>query len=232
MSIAFSFTPPSSHSYSHSHSSPTNKSISSFPFSSTSLRLRFTPTPSPSFRINRRRDLPFVLHSTDAGGGGGSFGGHGGSGGGGGGGEDNDGHGGNSGNKDALMILANAGRSLESVPSDLAAAIKDGKIPASVVSRFLELEKSPFLRWLLQFAGFKERLLADDLFLAKVGFECGVGVFTKVSFSLFSISLSFCYRNSLVIKVKHGETLKTRCFIPIEGLNSIRPVWIDLFRFI
>lgn len=78
-------------------------------------------------------------------------------------------------------MVAEAGRSLESVPADLAAAIKAGKIPASVVTRFLELEKSPFFRWLLQFTGFRERLLADDLFLAKVAMECGVGVFTKVS---------------------------------------------------
>ena len=83
------------------------------------------------------------------------------------------------------MVLAEAGRALESLPRDLAAAIEDGKIPASLVSRFLELEKSPFLRWLLQFDGFKERLLADDLFLAKVGMECGVGVFTKVAVFLF-----------------------------------------------
>ena len=83
------------------------------------------------------------------------------------------------------MVLAEAGRSLESVPADLAAAIKDGRIPASVVSRFLELEKSPFFRWLLQFGGFKERLLADDLFLAKVAMECGVGIFTKVCVFFF-----------------------------------------------
>ncbi|PWA51844.1 structural maintenance of chromosomes protein 5 [Artemisia annua] len=44
---------------------------------------------------------------------------------------------------------------------------------------YLELEKSAVIRWLLQFSGFKERLLADDLFLTKVGIECGVGIFTK-----------------------------------------------------
>ncbi|KAF7833702.1 protein RETICULATA-RELATED 4, chloroplastic-like [Senna tora] len=79
------------------------------------------------------------------------------------------------------MVLVEAGRSLESLPSDLAKAIKDGRIPASVVSRFLELEKNAFFRWLLQFGGFKERLLADDLFLFKVFMECGVGVFTKTA---------------------------------------------------
>ncbi|XP_057456776.1 protein RETICULATA-RELATED 4, chloroplastic-like isoform X2 [Lotus japonicus] len=176
MSIAFCFTPPSSSfsSYSCSYSS-SNKPLPPLSLSSLRLRLRLTPSPLSSLHQHRRRraDLPFVLHSTaGGGGGGGSFGGHGGGGG--------DGDSGNDGKRDAIMVLAEAGRSLESVPSDLAAAIKEGKIPASVVSRFLELEKSPLFRWLLQFTGFKERLLADDLFLAKIGMECGVGVFTKV----------------------------------------------------
>ncbi|XP_008227354.2 PREDICTED: protein RETICULATA-RELATED 4, chloroplastic [Prunus mume] len=33
----------------------------------------------------------------------------------------------------------------------------------------------------MQFAGFRERLLADDLFFAKVFMECGVGLFTKTA---------------------------------------------------
>lgn len=69
---------------------------------------------------------------------------------------------------------------METLPKDLEAAIQAGKVPGSVVERFLELEKSAIFRWLLQFGGFKERLLADDLFLAKVSMECGVGIFTKV----------------------------------------------------
>lgn len=79
-------------------------------------------------------------------------------------------------------MLAESKRALETLPNDLAAAIQAGRIPGAVVSRFLELEKSGFFRWLLNFGGFKERLLADDLFLAKVGIECGVGIFTKVIF--------------------------------------------------
>jgi hypothetical protein len=79
-----------------------------------------------------------------------------------------------------MMVLAEAKRSVESLPQDLAAAIRAGRIPGAVVSRFFELENSRFLRWLMQFDGFRERLLADDLFLAKVGMECGVGMFTKV----------------------------------------------------
>eukprot|EP00268_Persea_americana_P054097 TRINITY_DN616_c1_g1_i1.p1 TRINITY_DN616_c1_g1~~TRINITY_DN616_c1_g1_i1.p1 ORF type:complete len:310 (-),score=68.10 TRINITY_DN616_c1_g1_i1:950-1741(-) len=60
-------------------------------------------------------------------------------------------------------------------------AIENGRVPGLIVHRFVELERSPFLRWLMQFGGFKERLLADDLFLAKVAIECGVGVFTKTA---------------------------------------------------
>lgn len=69
---------------------------------------------------------------------------------------------------------------MDSLPKDLKAAIEDGRIPGSIVLRYFELEKSPLMAWLLRFGGFKERLLADDLFLAKVGMECGVGIFTKV----------------------------------------------------
>ncbi|KAI3791920.1 hypothetical protein L2E82_05786 [Cichorium intybus] len=111
-----------------------------------------------------------IGNGNSSGGGGGGDGGHGGS-----------GSGGDGNEKDALLVLAQVGRSLDSIPKDLAAAIASGKIPGSVVQRFLELEKSPFLRWLLQFGGFKERLLADDLFLTKVGIECGVGMFTKTA---------------------------------------------------
>ncbi|KAL9273437.1 RETICULATA-RELATED 4, chloroplastic-like protein [Drosera capensis] len=80
-----------------------------------------------------------------------------------------------------MLVLSQMGRSLESLPSDLAAAVKEGRIPAKIVMRYVELEKPPEFRWLLQFGGFRERLLADHLFLAKLGMECGVGIFTKNS---------------------------------------------------
>lgn len=79
------------------------------------------------------------------------------------------------------MALTEIGRSLETFPTDLAAAIEEGKIPVDIVRRYLQLEKSPLFRWLLQFGGFRDRLLADDLFLAKLAMECGVGVFTKTA---------------------------------------------------
>lgn len=135
--------------------------------------------------LNSRRQL-FLVSSS--GGGGGADGGNSSSHGGGGGGGDDHGNKGDSDNAgdknraEALLVLAEAGRSLECLPKDLAAAIEAGRIPGSVVTKFLELQKSALFRWLMQFGGFKERLLADDLFLAKVAMECGVGVFTKVFF--------------------------------------------------
>ncbi|XP_066363198.1 protein RETICULATA-RELATED 4, chloroplastic-like [Miscanthus floridulus] len=107
-------------------------------------------------------------------------------GGGGGGGGDGDGDGDGSDDasvnrREALFVLAQLGRKLESLPADLAAAVEGGRIPGEIVRRFVDLEASPVFRWLLQFGGFKERLLADDLFLTKVAIECGVGIFTKTA---------------------------------------------------
>ncbi|KAM1139573.1 hypothetical protein FF1_039706 [Malus domestica] len=76
---------------------------------------------------------------------------------------------------EALAAMVEAGRLSESLSKDLAAAIKAGRVRGLIVKRFFELEKSAVFRWLLGFDGFKERLLADDLFLTKVGIECGVG---------------------------------------------------------
>ncbi|XP_042473233.1 protein RETICULATA-RELATED 4, chloroplastic-like [Zingiber officinale] len=107
-------------------------------------------------------------------------GGNGGSGGGGGDGGES-GESGNNNRSESLLALAKAERALESLPKDLAAAIENGRIPGLIVQRFLELERSSVFRWLLQFGGFKERLLADDLFLAKLAMECGVGIFAKTA---------------------------------------------------
>eukprot|EP00252_Welwitschia_mirabilis_P007815 TRINITY_DN1952_c0_g1_i1.p1 TRINITY_DN1952_c0_g1~~TRINITY_DN1952_c0_g1_i1.p1 ORF type:complete len:390 (+),score=63.29 TRINITY_DN1952_c0_g1_i1:529-1698(+) len=79
----------------------------------------------------------------------------------------------------ALRALGNP-----SLPSDLAQAVRKGRIPAAVVQRYFELKKSVLMRWLMKFPGFNERLLADDLFLAKLAMECGVGIFTKTAAEL------------------------------------------------
>lgn len=111
-------------------------------------------------------------------------------GGGGGDGGGNDGYGASGGSDseknriEALIALASLGKSLADIPVDLATAVQQGRIPASIVNRFFELQTNPFFRWLMQFGGFKERLLADDLFLTKVAIECGVGIFTKTAAEL------------------------------------------------
>jgi hypothetical protein len=86
--------------------------------------------------------------------------------------------------EEAMLVLAEAGKSLESFPADLAIAVKAGRVPGSIVRRFFELEESVVFRWLLKFGGFKERLLADDMFLTKLVMECVVVIFTKVYFPL------------------------------------------------
>lgn len=114
----------------------------------------------------------------------------------------------NSNKKEALMALAEAGRSMESLPMDLKAAIEDGKIPGSIILKYFELEKTPLFAWLMKFGGFKERLLADDLFLAKVFMECGVGMFTKVPLFFFFCSVSILSCSSYMMVVHSlGKTL-------------------------
>ncbi|KAL5538567.1 hypothetical protein UlMin_043683 [Ulmus minor] len=186
MALAFCFnltsSSPSS-SMSLSNLNPRNPLLSSSSSSLLHLRLSVNPpSPTNSISYRQRQRIPHLIASTGSGNGG--INGHGSSGGGGGGDHGGDGGSDNAGDRnkaEALLLLKEAERSLESLPKDLAAAIESGRIPGLVVTRFLELEKSAFLRWLLQFGGFKERLLADDLFLAKVFMECGVGVFTKTA---------------------------------------------------
>ncbi|GMP87935.1 hypothetical protein CsSME_00040108 [Camellia sinensis var. sinensis] len=149
---------------------------SPLPLTFLSLRTRTTTTTTLTWRTNHNQNRPVLVFSGGGHGGNGSSSGGGGGGGGGGEGEGFEGN-----KKEAILALAEMGRSLDSIPKDLATAIESGKIPGSIVLRYFELEKSPLFRWLLQFGGFKERLLADDLFFAKVAMECGVGIFTKTA---------------------------------------------------
>ncbi|KAK9274135.1 hypothetical protein L1049_018949 [Liquidambar formosana] len=177
MAIATGFTPsnPSLRFPKLNPHRPSPQSSSPIVFRTTTI---FSATSLTRRQPTHRRCLPIVSFSGGDGIDGGSGRKSGGGGGGGGGGDDNAG---DKNKAEAVMALAEIGRSLESLPKDLAAAIESGKIPGSIVFRYAELEKSPFFRWLLQFGGFKERLLADDLFLAKVFMECGVGLFTKTA---------------------------------------------------
>lgn len=98
--------------------------------------------------------------------------------------DEEEGAGGAKNREEALMVLSGLGKTLENLPADLASAIQEGRITGGIVKKFFELQDSKFLGWLLNFAGFKERLLADDLFMTKVGIECGVGIFTKTAAEL------------------------------------------------
>ncbi|GKU88587.1 hypothetical protein SLEP1_g2833 [Rubroshorea leprosula] len=138
-----------------------------------------TPSSLGLTSFSNRGFRPTVVFSTGNGGGFHDGTGGRGGGGGGGGGDDGDDDAASRNRNEAILVLAEVGRSLESLPKDLAAAIQAGRVPGSIVKRYFELEQSPIMRWLLNFGGFKERLLADDLFLVKVAIECGVGIFTK-----------------------------------------------------
>ncbi|KAL4296263.1 hypothetical protein GQ457_12G026260 [Hibiscus cannabinus] len=172
--------------------SPLPKTIPKFTTSSPPRLHLNLPSPSTTTSLRHRQPSPFLTFSILPGGDGGDINhnnNNNNSGGGGGNNDDGKDKGGGGGDenagdknkKEAMMVLAEAGRSVESLPQDLAAAIQAGRIPGSVVERFLGLENSGFMQWLMQFGGFKERLLADDLFLAKVAMECGVGIFTKTA---------------------------------------------------
>ena len=179
VAAATTFSNFSSSHYSLSLPSPNHHKIYSFSLKLNPPPLSYTRTPITAiFRPTHPSFRPSA-----AGGSGGA--GDGGGGGGGGGGDYGDGNGGDERERikvEALRALEEAGRSAESLPEDMAAAVAAGRLPAEIVRRYLELEKSAVFRWLLGFGGFRERLLADDIFLTKVAIECGVGIFTKVLF--------------------------------------------------
>ncbi|KAG6789484.1 hypothetical protein POTOM_005582 [Populus tomentosa] len=174
---AFSLRSPNYHHQHHSNNFATISLCVAIPTSKPSATPLSRTTTTSRFKRFR------TTIAVSSGGGDGGVGG-GGISGGGGGGNDDGGDAGSRNKNEAILALAEVGRSLESLPKDLAAAIEAGRVPGSIVSRYLELEKSAVFRWLLQFGGFKERLLADDLFLTKVAIECGVGIFTKTAAEL------------------------------------------------
>ena len=83
-------------------------------------------------------------------------------------------------NSDAYAgILMAAGRTIDTLPVDIASAIKSSSLPPNMLSRYLDLSKNPVVLWLLQFPGFRERLMGDPGFLLKLGIELGIGICTK-----------------------------------------------------
>ncbi|KAK8614410.1 hypothetical protein V6N13_122767 [Hibiscus sabdariffa] len=174
-----------SHSHAHHHRQQ-SFAITSCRIRTVSINSPFTHSLSLTASASPRNKFhPATVVFSSGNGGTGGTGGTGSGGGGGGGGHDGHDEQDRSRNRsEAILALAEAGRTLESLPKDIAAAIEAGKLPGSIVHRYFELEKSPVFSWLLNFGGFKERLLADDLFLTKVGIECGVGIFTKCAAEL------------------------------------------------
>ncbi|CAI5496383.1 unnamed protein product [Closterium sp. Naga37s-1] len=73
--------------------------------------------------------------------------------------------------EECAAVLARLGRSADSLPADLADAIARGRVPGEVVERYAEMENTVVLGYLMRFGGFKERLLADDLFMTKTSAE-------------------------------------------------------------
>lgn len=182
----------SHHTHTHTHtqtnfyhythlSFPTRHEVYTFFFSKLNHSFVYAPKISPNNHL-----LHSSVSKAFSAGGGGKFPGSGGGGGGGddGGGDEEEERDRN--REEAMLVLAEAGKSLESFPADLAVAVKAGRVPGSIVQRFFEMEKSVVFRWLFKFGGFKERLLADDLFLSKLVMECVVVIFTKV----FSVTIS------------------------------------------
>lgn len=133
-------------------------------------RARLIGRSTPALPGVQPRPLKHIAQSSAGGGGGGG----GAAGSGGGGGDD-----GGSGGWEALLLAA--GRSLESLPDTLAAAIKEGKVSVEVVKRYLKYDKNPFFRQLMKIGGFRDRLLADESFIVKVAIELGIGLVCKLA---------------------------------------------------
>lgn len=152
---------------------------------------------------NSSGSLPYPTTETGQGGGGGSGISSKESGGGGG---DDEGDSGPSTSYDAGSILAAAGKSLESLPEDLLAALKSGRLPKDVLERYLQLESS-LLSPFLGIQGFRERLLADPSFFVKLGIEIGIGMCAKGTAEYtkrgenFSNELDFVFANVMMALV-------------------------------
>jgi hypothetical protein len=80
----------------------------------------------------------------------------------------------------AALLLA-AGRRLETLPLDVATAVQKGKIAPDMFKKYLDMGKNPILFWLMQFPGFRERLMADPGFILKLAIELGIGICTKTT---------------------------------------------------
>lgn len=91
------------------------------------------------------------------------------------------GDGGDGNNDENALLLMAAGRTVQSLPLDMVQAMKNGTLPKDMLKRYLDMTSNGFLAWLMQFGGFRERLLADPGFFVKVAIEVGIGICTKTT---------------------------------------------------
>ncbi|GLJ58045.1 hypothetical protein SUGI_1409370 [Cryptomeria japonica] len=77
-------------------------------------------------------------------------------------------------NSKAMMALAVLVRLLDNISPDLATAVMAETFLTTIINRYVELDKASFSHWLLQLSGFKESLLADNLFVVMIALKCGV----------------------------------------------------------
>lgn len=63
------------------------------------------------------------------------------------GGSGGDGGGGSGGAAGGVLL---AGKALEALPAEMAEALQAGKLPQEILQRFLDMDKNPFLSWLMK----------------------------------------------------------------------------------
>lgn len=85
------------------------------------------------------------------------------------------------------------------------------QLNAEILQRYFALEAHPFLKLVLNLPGFRDRLLADDKFMAKLGFEVFIGVCTKIAAELER------RRENFNREVRRRRRKKKRFPVPFQG---------------
>lgn len=118
-------------------------------------------------------------------------------------------------------MLVAAGRDASSIPAALAEAAKQGKVSAEIIQRYLKLENNPLFRQLLKIPGFRDRLLADESFIVKVGIELGIGLVCKLAAerekrrSAFKREIDFVFANVIMALIADFMLV----WLPAPSLN-------------
>jgi len=77
--------------------------------------------------------------------------------------------------------LLAAGKTLDQLPAVLQEAARKGSVSPELLKKYLKLDSNPLFSALLKIPGFRDRMLGDDGFLAKLGIELGIGLFCKLA---------------------------------------------------